>query len=135
MKEGGNLTMKDIAQALGVSVATVSRALKDSPRISAEKREEAGSGAGRALAAEQLKRPDGKVYLLKIHHKILKPQCRPFSEGCRLRCLEMCICKCRDVLIFLCKIRKCRDRIYKQLFDKQKSLPHYDYVGVVSDIA
>lgn len=34
------ITMKDIAQALGVSVATVSRALKDSPRISAERREE-----------------------------------------------------------------------------------------------
>lgn len=32
--------MKDIAQNLGVSVATVSRALKDSPRISVEKREE-----------------------------------------------------------------------------------------------
>ena len=31
--------MKDIAQALGVSVATVSRALKDSPRISVERRE------------------------------------------------------------------------------------------------
>ena len=30
--------MKDIAEALGVSVATVSRALKDNPRISAEKR-------------------------------------------------------------------------------------------------
>ena len=33
------ITMKDIAQALGVSVATVSRALNDSPRISAERKE------------------------------------------------------------------------------------------------
>ena len=33
------ITMKDIARELGVSVATVSRALKDSPRISREKRE------------------------------------------------------------------------------------------------
>ena len=33
------ITMKDIAQALGVSVATVSRALKDSPRISPQRRE------------------------------------------------------------------------------------------------
>src|SRR3712207_6407709 len=33
------ITMKDIARELGVSVATVSRALKDSPRISKEKRD------------------------------------------------------------------------------------------------
>lgn len=33
------ITMRDIAEALGVSVATVSRALKDSPRISVEQRE------------------------------------------------------------------------------------------------
>ena len=39
MKEHSPITMKDIASALGVSVATVSRALKDSPRISPDRRE------------------------------------------------------------------------------------------------
>lgn len=39
IKNATPITMKDIARELGVSVATVSRALKDSPRISLEKRE------------------------------------------------------------------------------------------------
>jgi transcriptional regulator, lacI family len=38
MKESSPITMKDIARELGVSVATVSRALKDCPRISKETR-------------------------------------------------------------------------------------------------
>lgn len=38
MEESAQLTMKDIAREFGISVATVSRALKDSPRISAERR-------------------------------------------------------------------------------------------------
>ena len=39
MRDKAALTMKDIAQALGVSVATVSRALKNSSRISQEQRQ------------------------------------------------------------------------------------------------
>ena len=39
MNETTPITMKDIARELGVSVATVSRALKDSPRISREQRD------------------------------------------------------------------------------------------------
>ena len=38
MKEHVPMTMKDIAKEFGISAATVSRALKDSPRISAERR-------------------------------------------------------------------------------------------------
>lgn len=38
MEDKAPLTMKDIAKEFGISVATVSRALKDSPRISAERR-------------------------------------------------------------------------------------------------
>ena len=40
MKQNSPITMKNIARDLGVSVATVSRALKDSPRISEEKRKQ-----------------------------------------------------------------------------------------------
>lgn len=39
MENSGDLTMKDIARVMGVSPATVSRALKDSPSISRARRE------------------------------------------------------------------------------------------------
>ena len=64
-----SITMKDIARDLGVSVATVSRALKDSPRISAEKREEIKAYAREHnffpnIIAESLRK--SKVQPLKI---------------------------------------------------------------------
>ena len=39
MDNSRHMTMKDIARELGVSVATVSRALSDSPSISRERRQ------------------------------------------------------------------------------------------------
>ena len=61
MKENIQLTMKDIARMLGVSVATVSRALKDSPNISKEQREKIQAFAREHnyypnIFAEQLRR-------------------------------------------------------------------------------
>ena len=38
MDKNAPMTMKDIARELGISVATVSRALKDSPHISEDRR-------------------------------------------------------------------------------------------------
>lgn len=69
MSNQPSITMKDIARDLGVSVATVSRALKDSPRISAEKREEIKSYAREHnffpnIIAESLRK--SKVQPLKI---------------------------------------------------------------------
>lgn len=57
-------TMKDIANELGVSVATVSRALKDSPRISVEQRERI-----RAFAREHNFYPNGLAESLRHSKK------------------------------------------------------------------
>lgn len=57
-------TMKDIANELGVSVATVSRALKDSPRISVEQRERI-----RAFAREHNFHPNGLAESLRHSKK------------------------------------------------------------------
>jgi len=65
MKGNEPITMKDIARAMGVSVATVSRALKDSPRISAERRE-----AIKAYAKEHNFSPNllaGSLRLIRVH--------------------------------------------------------------------
>ena len=80
MSDSTNITMKDIARDLGVSVATVSRALKDSPRISAEKREEIKKYAQEHnfypnILAESLRK--SKVQPMKIIGVIV-PQTRPF---------------------------------------------------------
>ncbi len=56
------MTMKDIAQALDVSVATVSRALKDSPRISKKVRERV-----QAYADEHNFRPNIMAGALRNH--------------------------------------------------------------------
>ena len=67
MKENAPLTMKDIARELGISVATVSRALKDSPRISAERR-----AAIQQYAREHNFTPN--VIAESLRHSRIKPQ-------------------------------------------------------------
>ena len=67
MKETAPLTMKDIARELGISVATVSRALKDSPRISAERR-----AAIQQYAREHNFTPN--VIAESLRHSKVKPQ-------------------------------------------------------------
>ncbi len=67
MAEKAPLTMKDIAKELGISVATVSRALKDSPRISAERR-----AAIQKYAREHNFAPN--VIAESLRHSKVKPQ-------------------------------------------------------------
>ena len=67
MKETAPLTMKDIARELGISVATVSRALQDSPRISAERR-----AAIQQFAREHNFTPN--VLAESLRHSRVKPQ-------------------------------------------------------------
>ena len=67
MKETAPLTMKDIARELGISVATVSRALKDSPRISAERR-----AAIQQYAREHNFTPN--IIAESLRHSKVKPQ-------------------------------------------------------------
>ena len=61
------MTMKDIARELGVSVATVSRALSDSPRISAERRSQI-----QQYAREHNFTPN--VLAESLRHSRVKPQ-------------------------------------------------------------
>ena len=67
MKEKTPLTMKDIARECGISVATVSRALKDSPRISVERR-----AAIQQYAREHNFTPN--VIAESLRHSRVKPQ-------------------------------------------------------------
>ena len=67
MNETTPITMKDIARELGVSVATVSRALKDSPRISQEQRERI-----KAFAREHHFTPN--VLAESLRHSRIRPQ-------------------------------------------------------------
>ena len=83
MEKNGPLTMKDIAREFGISVATVSRALKDSPRISEERRK-----AIQAYAREHNFYPNAvgealrhsKVMPLRIIGVIV-PECENFHRS------------------------------------------------------
>ena len=66
VKENDMMTMKDIAEALGISVATVSRALSDSPRISEERRRQI-----QAYAREHNFTPN--VLAESLRHSRVKP--------------------------------------------------------------
>ena len=66
VKENDMMTMKDIAEALGISVATVSRALSDSPRISDERRRQI-----QAYAREHNFTPN--VLAESLRHSRVKP--------------------------------------------------------------
>ena len=54
--------MKDIAREFGISVATVSRALKDSPRISEERRKAIQQYAREPVSIISIRMPSAKPY-------------------------------------------------------------------------
>ena len=99
MSDETNITMKDIARDLGVSVATVSRALKDSPRISAEKRE-----AIKKYAQEENYEDEVKI-------------CRAFSES------KVC-----GIIVSQAKNTTKYDH-FQTLIDKSMPLVFYDRIS------
>ena len=61
MDDKRQMTMKDIARELGVSVATVSRALSDSPSISRERRQAIQQFARSSMASRARRRREAII--------------------------------------------------------------------------
>ena len=103
--------------------------------VPVEELQEAGLGAGGALAAQELQGAHTEFQFLQVHEQLVDPEGGPLAHGGELGRLIVGEAQGGLGLVFRRELRQDLDDVHQALPDQLQALPHEDHVGVVAHIA